>query len=41
LDRLSTTNAGLNEQDGSLRLFFKCENLQKTGAFKARCRSYI
>ena len=34
LEKLSAENAGLNP--GEIQLFFKCENLQKTGAFKAR-----
>ncbi len=35
LDKLSSENADLVDED-SLQLFFKCENFQKTGAFKAR-----
>ena len=30
------TNKTFNALSGGLQLFFKCENLQKTGAFKAR-----
>ena len=33
LDEIATTNSGSKNQ---LKLHFKCENLQKTGAFKAR-----
>ena len=33
LDEVATKNSGSKQ---SLRLHFKCENLQKTGAFKAR-----
>ena len=34
LAKLSSENAGL--MSGEIQLYFKCENLQKTGAFKAR-----
>ena len=30
------TSAGFNREAGGLRAFFKCENLQRGGAFKIR-----
>jgi len=42
LNDLASKNAGLDDKT-KLELFFKCENLQKTGAFKARgaCNAII
>lgn len=34
IDKQSSENAGLTDE--AIQLFFKCENFQKTGAFKAR-----
>jgi threonine dehydratase len=33
---LLTSPCGINDQSMSVRLFFKCENLQQTGSFKYR-----
>ena len=35
-NKLASKNSGCKDDSIKIELFFKCENLQKTGAFKAR-----
>ena len=35
-NKLASKNSGCKDNSIKIELFFKCENLQKTGAFKAR-----